>query len=209
MFSKKEESFFILEPIILFFILLLLGFFLISEYLISLSFLAFVPAFFTIENSYTLISYSILHANWSHLLLNLGVLLSFGSVFASRVGALYFIIFWIVSAVFCAFVHYFLFSFSSISLVGASGVLSAIMGTSVRYNFWSLLERGDQDNDMLSVKQVLKKRFLFSFILIWLVLNVLFAFLSFIFNFIIAWDVHLSGFILGFFIVPWFMPIRR
>ncbi|WP_370930960.1 rhomboid family intramembrane serine protease [Bartonella sp. DGB1] len=213
-YHYTNKSLFLISNVIKFFALSLLIIFLIYQYFITNKYIffyyfGFVPVIFSLNSFFTAVSYSFIHSSWLHLFLNLGILLSFGSILAKKLGSITFVIFWLISSVVCALGHYYLIPYSFIPLVGASGVLSAVVGGAARYGFF-INERHtlDFNNKYLSLKEVRYNKIVMSFIVIWLLLNVSYLFFSIFDGFNnIATDVHLIGFIFGFFTIKFFIKL--
>ena len=85
----------------------------------------------------TLLTYGFLHADWTHLLLNAGWLMAFGTVVAYRFGASrrsrrQFYVFFLICCVAGALVHVVIYPSSYQPLVGASAGISGLMGAALR-----------------------------------------------------------------------------
>lgn len=149
------------------------------------------------------VSYSLLHGGYAHLVLNAFWLAAFGSVVARRIGALRFLTFWIFSAA-AAAAMFLVFHWSDQSvMIGASGVVSALMGAASRFAFGR--ETGFRRdlahlNPRLSLVEALTNRMVVGFLAVWFGLNVLAA-AGFSFGMAdsaIAWEAHVGGFLFGF-----------
>lgn len=80
----------------------------------------------------TLDTHMFLHHDWSHMALNAGMLLAFGTMTERRFGALRFLILYFVSGWFGAFVEYFVANPNvDITLYGASGAVFGAMGATM------------------------------------------------------------------------------
>ncbi|MDF1610017.1 rhomboid family intramembrane serine protease [Hoeflea sp. YIM 152468] len=159
------------------------------------------------------VTYSLLHGGYAHLLLNSFWLAAFGSVVARRIGWLRFLIFWALSAVASAAL-FLMFHWGGQSImVGASGVVSALMGAASRFAFGDRGFRRDLAhlNPRLSVAQSLGNRTVFAFLVVWFGINLLTA-VGFFFgagDSAIAWEAHVGGFLFGFFCFSLFDPIEQ
>ncbi|MBX5272781.1 rhomboid family intramembrane serine protease [Rhizobium sp. NLR17b] len=170
----------------------------------------FVPARYVIPLSqqglelfWTPVTYSLLHGSTQHILFNAFWLMAFGAPVVRRIGTLRFLFFWILSAVASAALHAIL-NWGDVSLlIGASGVISGLMGAACRFAFPA--DRRPMPvahlNARLSIIDALKSRTVVIFMLLWLVGNELIAAgipLVGDSDQEIAWDAHIGGFVFGF-----------
>ena len=81
------------------------------------------------------VTYSLLHGNAPHLIVNMIWLAAFGSPLANRIGTVRFILFWVATSVAAVGLHYVLHAEDVTPLVGASGAISGMMGAAARYLF--------------------------------------------------------------------------
>lgn len=158
-------------------------------------------------------TYSLLHGGYAHLGLNSIWLAAFGSVVARRIGWIRFLIFWVLSAVASAAL-FLVFHWGSQSImIGASGVVSALMGSASRFAFGDRGFRRDLAhlNPRRSIAQSLSNRTVLAFLIVWFGINMLTA-VGFSFgtgDSVIAWEAHLGGFLFGFLCFALFDPIDR
>lgn len=156
------------------------------------------------------VTYSILHGGWEHLIFNSLWLVAFGAPVAKRVGSVRFLVFWIASAAAAAALHLFVNWGANSLLVGASGVIAALMGAACRFAFGGrrLGRVGEGERPaLLSVGQSLNEKTVRVFVLIWFIGNFAIAFGLPIMGdgaATIAWDAHIGGFVFGFFCFPLF-----
>jgi membrane associated rhomboid family serine protease len=156
------------------------------------------------------VTYSLLHGGYGHLALNGFWLAAFGTVVARRIGWLRFLVFWAVSAVAAAGL-FLVFHWGDRSvMVGASGVVSALMGAASRFAFGSGGFRREfaHLNPRLTIVQSLGNRTVAVFLAVWFGINLLAATgLSFGGgDSVIAWEAHVGGFLFGFFTFALFDP---
>jgi membrane associated rhomboid family serine protease len=150
------------------------------------------------------VTYSLLHGSFEHLAFNSLWLAAFGTPVCRRIGALRFVLFWIVSAVAAAALHA-AFNWGQPSvMVGASGVISALMGAACRFAFGGRIRAaaGGREPPLLSIPAALSDRTVLIFILVWFLGNVAIAVglpLMGSDSGAIAWDAHIGGFLMGFF----------
>lgn len=144
------------------------------------------------------ITYMFLHGGLTHLLVNMAMLLAFGTAIARRMGVLSFLLLYgicgIAGAAFWLFMH----PASTDPLLGASGAISGMVGAVGRIS----LNRSDS-HDM----PFRNRGTAFAFVLMWLVLNFVFGIIGgavFGIDAEIAWEAHLGGFIAGFALIGLF-----
>lgn len=149
------------------------------------------------------LSHSFLHGDWTHLGLNVVWLLAFGTPVARRIGATAFLAFSASGAAAGAGLFFLVNPDLMVPVVGASGIVSALMGGACRFAFASMGRRsfGQGEGPLLSLGQALSDRTVLFFILIFFATNILTA--SGLAGFIdggasVAWEAHLGGFIFGF-----------
>ncbi|CAN7378133.1 rhomboid family intramembrane serine protease [Rhizobium leguminosarum] len=212
-----REPVFNLPPALLFSLCLLAMIYAVQELVLSddaLNWLfftfGFVPARYVIPLSqqgpelfWTPVTYSLLHGSVQHILFNAFWLMAFGAPVVRRIGTLRFVLFWVFSAIASAALHAVL-NWGDVSLlIGASGVISGLMGAACRFAFPA--ERRPMApahlNARLSIVEALKSRTVIIFMLLWLVGNALIAVgipLVGDSDQPIAWDAHIGGFVFGF-----------
>ena len=150
------------------------------------------------------VTYSFLHGGYGHLIVNSIWLMAFGAIVARRIGPLAFLVFWVTSAVGSAAFYWMLHQGSNVPVIGASGVVSALMGAAARFAFPSdgrfnrltahLLPR----NTLIGA---LTNRTVLTYVAIWFGVNALaaFGFAAGVDNAAqIAWEAHVGGFLFGF-----------
>ena len=182
---------------------------------------AFIPARYGAEGTpldgawiWSPLTYSLLHGGWLHLIVNSFWLAAFGSIVARRIGTLRFVMFWIASAIASA-VFFGLFHINElVVMVGASGVVSALMGAAVRFAFprYGGFNRVNAHlNARLSIGEALSNRTVFTFLAVWFGINFLAAFglAPGSGGTAIAWEAHLGGLLFGFFAFSLFDPMPR
>jgi membrane associated rhomboid family serine protease len=149
------------------------------------------------------VTYSFLHGDITHLLVNAIWMAAFGAVVARRIGPARFCAFWVANAVTAVALHLALHWGEEIPVIGASGVVSGLMGAAARFAF-PASGRFDRRNahflPRLSVAESLSNRTVLIYVGIWFAINFLAAF-----GFStpgegsqIAWEAHIGGFLCGF-----------
>lgn len=205
---------------------------LVSTYLLSedsyayfLFTFGFIPLRYAIPLSqqgmewlWTPVTYSLLHGGIEHILFNGLWLMAFGAPVLRRIGTLRFILLWCISAAVAAFGHAWLNWGDETVLIGASGVVSALMGAACRFAFPAHGGRYHPSRGHLlprqTILQSLSNRTVLIFTFMWLLGNVLIAFGIPLVGDVggeVAWDAHIFGFLLGFLAFALFddKPVRR
>ncbi|RWX75410.1 rhomboid family intramembrane serine protease [Neorhizobium lilium] len=162
---------------------------------------------------WTPVTYSLLHGSLEHIGFNALWLAAFGAPVIRRIGTIRYILFWILSSAASAFFHAGLHWGQETILVGASGVVSALMGAACRFAFPR--NRGyDRIGGHLYPRQSIigafRNRTVVIFTLMWLFGNVLIALgLPLIGADVgeVAWDAHIGGFLFGFLLFAFFDPV--
>ena len=98
---------------------------------------------------WTFVTYSLLHANLSHIGFNVLWLLPFGSALARRFGAVRFFLFMAVTAIAGALAHLLTHEHAVAPMIGASASVSGTMAAAIRFAFvqgsFLSFSRGDAD----------------------------------------------------------------
>ncbi len=217
-----------LPPLLLGLLGLLIGIFLIENYLLDdearyrlLFELAFTPLRYVyplssqgMEWLWTPVTYSLLHGGFEHLVFNGLWLAAFGAPVLRRLGSFRFLLFWALSAAAAAFFHAFLNWGQETILVGASGVISALMAAACRFAFPSVGGGlGRADTHLLPRQgplEALRNRTVLAFTLLWFAGNILIAVgIPLIGDDVgpIAWDAHIGGFLFGYLLFDLFDPL--
>lgn len=171
--------------------------------------LAFIPSLysgqFAIDGwSYVApISYTLLHGGFLHLAVNTVWLAAFGSPLANLLGPFRFVVFWAITGLAAAGLHFFLHASDQAPLIGASGAVSGMMGAAARYGFRT--ERARRGalfvGRPLSVVATLRSRNVVAFLGTWMAVNALTGIVGGVPGAEggIAWEAHVGGFLAGFF----------
>ncbi len=145
------------------------------------------------------VTYAFLHADLTHVLINVVLLLAFGTVVARRMGTLAFLTLYLLSAVAAALTWAAMNPGSPAPLIGASGAVSGMVGAVGAIS----LKPGRHPLPPLH-----RRGTALAFVLIWLAANLLAGFLRPEFLGIsggaIAWEAHLGGFAAGFLLIRFF-----
>lgn len=175
---------------------------------------AFVPFRYSGETPVDLwsfttpVTYSLLHAGFVHVAVNMLWLAAFGSPIANRFGWTRFLVFWAVTSAAAAFFFLAVHGADVTPLVGASGAVSGLMGAAARYGFRIDRSAGRPLflHAPMPIAETLRSRGVIAFLLVWFVVNLVsgFGLLTPGVTGAIAWQAHIGGFLAGFFLVPLF-----
>jgi len=172
---------------------------------------AFIPARYAFPLSqqslawlWSPLTYSFLHGSIAHLLVNGIWLAAFGTIVARRLGTVRWCVFWVTSSVVSAGFFLALNWDLNVPMIGASGVISALMGAAARFAF-PRDRRFNRERahflPRLAILEAFTNRTVLSYVTIWFAINALTAI-----GFgnaaggasAIAWEAHLGGFLFGF-----------
>jgi membrane associated rhomboid family serine protease len=169
---------------------------------------------------WSFVSYSLLHANLSHIGFNVLWLLPFGSALARRFGALRFFIFMAVTAAAGAAAHLVTHEHALAPMIGASASVSGAMAAAIRFAFvrgsFLSFSRGDADAaarvPALPLLRSLRDPRVLAFLAVWFGTNILFGVGSIAIGADganVAWQAHIGGFFAGLLLFSLFDPIPR
>jgi membrane associated rhomboid family serine protease len=169
---------------------------------------------------WTFVTYSLLHANLSHIGFNVLWLLPFGSALARRLGAIRFFVFMAVTAVAGALAHLVTHEHAVAPMIGASASVSGTMAAAIRFAFvrgsFLSFSRGDADAaarvPALSLTRALCDGRVLAFLAVWFGVNIIFGIGSISIGAegaSVAWQAHIGGFFAGLLLFSLFDPIPR
>ena len=170
---------------------------------------------------WTFVSYSLLHANLTHIGFNVLWLLPFGSALARRFGALRFFLFMAVTAAAGALAHLITNEHSMAPMIGASASVSGTMAAAIRFAFvkgsFLSFSRGDAEAaakvPALPLLRALRDRRVLGFLAVWFAVNIVFGVGSLAIGVgdgaSVAWQAHIGGFLAGLLLFSLFDPIPR
>src|SRR3981189_2149553 len=132
---------------------------------------------------WTFVTYSLLHANLTHIGFNVLWLLPFGSALARRFGAVRFFLFMAVTAAAGALAHLVTHEHAVAPMIGASASVSGTMAAAVRFPFlrgsFLSFSRGDADAaarvPALSLMRALRNGRVLGFLGVWFGVNLIFG----------------------------------
>ena len=169
---------------------------------------------------WTFVSYSLLHANLTHLAFNVLWLLPFGSALARRFGAVRFYVFMAVTAAAGALAHLLTHEHAIAPMIGASASVSGAMAAAMRFAFvkgsFLSFSRGDADEaakvPALSLGQAFRDTRVLGFLAVWFGINIIFGVGSIAIGAdggSVAWQAHIGGFLAGLMLFSLFDPVPR
>jgi membrane associated rhomboid family serine protease len=169
---------------------------------------------------WTFVTYSLLHANLSHIFFNVLWLLPFGSALARRFGAVRFYVFMAVTAAAGALAHLLTHEHAIAPMIGASASVSGTMAAAIRFAFvqgsFLSFSRGDAEAaakvPALSLSHALRNGRVLGFLAVWFGVNILFGVGSIAIGSdgaSVAWQAHIGGFVAGLMLFSWFDPVPR
>jgi membrane associated rhomboid family serine protease len=166
---------------------------------------------------WTFVTYALIHADWTHLVVNAIWLLPFGSAVARRFGAPRFLAFFAVTAAAGATLHLATHAGEQFPMIGASAVVSGTMAAAMRFAFQrggplALLGRADESTyrvPAIPLGGVLSDARVLLFLAVWFGINILFGLGSLPVTggeHTVAWQAHIGGFLAGLLLFSWFDP---
>jgi membrane associated rhomboid family serine protease len=169
---------------------------------------------------WTFVTYSLLHANLSHIGFNVLWLLPFGSALARRFGAARFFVFMAVTAVAGALAHLLTHEHDLGAMIGASASVSGTTAACTRFAFvkGSFLSFNQGDANAAAtvpaqpLRQALRDRRVLAFLAVWFGGNIIFGVGSIAIGMegvSVAWEAHIGGFLAGLLLFSLFDPVPR
>lgn len=143
------------------------------------------------------VTHSLLHGNLPHLGLNAVWLLAFGTAVTRRLGAARFLAFYVACAIAGGLAYVVLNPGSPVPMIGASGAISGLLGAVLR-----LVPEPAAYGRSRGALMPLHDRRVLVFVLLWFVINLVFARSGFsglpgAAAESIAWEAHVGGFLAG------------
>jgi membrane associated rhomboid family serine protease len=166
---------------------------------------------------WSFVTYSLIHADWTHFGVNAVWLLPFGSAVARRFGPLRFLAFFVVTAAAGALAHLMTHNGDNSEVIGASAAVSGLMAAAMRFAFQCggplRMIRGDDEQayhvPAIPLIGVLSDARVLIFLAAWFGINILFGLGSLPITGSeqpIAWQAHIGGFLAGLLLFSWFDP---
>jgi membrane associated rhomboid family serine protease len=169
---------------------------------------------------WSFLTYSLLHANLSHIVFNVLWLLPFGSALARRFGAPRFFLFMAVTAIAGACAHLLTHEHEMTPMIGASASVSGAMAAAIRFAFgrgsFLSLRSGDADAaarvPALPLGRALRDPRVLAFLAVWFGINIVFGVGSIAIGSdaattSVAWQAHIGGFFAGLLLFSLFDPV--
>lgn len=168
---------------------------------------------------WTFVTYAFLHADWTHLGLNVLWFLVFGSAVARRFGAGRTLLFFIATAAAGALGHLAAVGTAFVPVIGASGAVSGFTAAALRFVFemggplGAMRANGEEAYRMPALRLVdmVRNGPVMGMVVVWVIVNVAFGAMSLPmpgFEGKIAWQAHLAGFAAGLLLFRFFDPVR-
>jgi len=168
---------------------------------------------------WTLVSYALFHANFSHLIFNLVWLLAFGPPIARRFGPFRFLVFCAATAAAGAAAHLVTHLGELAPMIGASAAVSGTMAAAMRFVFQrggplGLLGRDDEDAYRVPaapLSAMLRDPRILAFLAVWFGVNFIFGMGAVTMpgtEGTVAWQAHIGGFLAGLLGFALFDPVR-
>jgi membrane associated rhomboid family serine protease len=170
---------------------------------------------------WTFLTYSLLHANLTHIGFNVLWMLPFGSAVARRFGAVRFFGFFAVTAIAGALAHLITHQHEVAPMIGASAAVSGVMAASIRFAFqrgsFLTLRHGDAQAaacvPALPLLRALRDGRVLAFLGIWFGLNIVTGLGVIAIGgedaHSIAWQAHIGGFFAGLLLFQLFDPVPQ
>ena len=170
---------------------------------------------------WTLVTYAFLHADWTHLGMNLLWLAAFGAPLARRFDTPRFIAFCLVTTAAGAAAHYALHPYDCMPVIGASAAVSGLTGACLRFVFqphgplggdWAAPGDEAYRQPALTLRGLFSDSRALTFLLFWFVVNFVFGAMSQTMGFSqgpVAWEAHAGGFVAGLLLFSLFDPAPR
>jgi len=174
----------------------------------------------TAADVWTFVTYSLIHADWTHFGVNAVWLLPFGTAVARRFGALRFVAFFAVTAAAGAAIHLLTHAGEQAPMIGASAAISGTMAAAMRFAFQrggplGMLREVDDEAyrvPALSLVGVFSDARVLMFLAVWFAINLVFGVGSMSLgggDQTVAWQAHIGGFLAGLILFSWFDPVSR
>ena len=152
----------------------------------------FIPAIFTYQSGnffqyfVSPFSHIFLHADFTHILLNMIMLVTFGSIIEKNYGKKYFLLLFFLSALSGILFHYIIYIESTFPVIGSSGAISGLFGSAL-----FLINKTKTKKKFSSIKTI---------VFLWIGITVISGFFDIFPAYdsdSIAWAAHIGGFIVG------------
>ncbi len=170
-------------------------------------------------DAWTFVTYAFLHADWTHLAVNVLWLTVFGSAVARRFGVVRSLLFFAVTSAAGALGHLAAVGTAFVPVIGASAAVSGFTAAALRFVFQAggplgAMRAGEGETyrvPALGLAAMVRNGPVMGMIAVWIAVNVAFGAINLPmpgFEGQIAWQAHLAGFAAGLFLFRFFDPIR-
>ncbi len=167
---------------------------------------------------WTFVTYAFLHADWTHLGVNVLWFLVFGSAVARRFGMLRSVLFFAATAAAGALAHLAAVGTAFVPVIGASAAVSGFTAAALRFVFQmggplGAMRASAEDayrQPALSLAEMVRNGPIMGMTVVWIALNVAFGAVNLPlpgFEGQIAWQAHLGGFVAGLLLFRFFDPV--
>jgi membrane associated rhomboid family serine protease len=165
------------------------------------------------------VTYAFLHADWTHLAVNVLWLTVFGSAVARRFGVVRSLLFFAVTAAAGALGHLAAVGTAFVPVIGASAAVSGFTAAALRFVFQAggplgAMRAGEGEEayrvPALGLAAMVRNGPVMGMIAVWIAVNVAFGAINLPmpgFEGQIAWQAHLAGFAAGLFLFRFFDPV--
>ena len=166
--------------------------------------------------AWTFLSYALIHADITHLVVNLIWLLPFGTAVARRFGATRFLLLFVVTAVAGGAAHLITHPHAVSPMIGASAAISGFMAAAIRFVFqhggplenWRHANPQSYMVPAAPLLVALRDPRILAFLVVWFGLNALFGIGGVALmggeQQEVAWQAHVGGFLAGLILFPIF-----
>lgn len=168
---------------------------------------------------WTPLTYALLHANGTHLAVNMFWMAAFGSAVARRLGASRFLVLSVAATLGGALAHFLAYPGDQGVMIGASGAVSGMTAAAARFAFLpgGPLGGGRGRSDAFHLpapplSAILSNRKTLIFVGAWFAINLVFGVQGALLPGVegaIAWQAHIGGFLAGFLIFGFIDPVPR
>jgi len=166
---------------------------------------------------WSFVTYALVHADWTHFLVNAIWFLPFGSALARRFGNARLLAFLAVTAAAGALAHLVTHAGQQSPMIGASAAISGTMAAAMRFafqrggplNFYRTGGDADYRVPAVPLMAALREPSVVAFLAVWFGINLLFGLGSLPIageNNVVAWQAHIGGFVAGLVLFAWFDP---
>lgn len=167
------------------------------------------------SSAWSVLTYALLHGSWTHVILNVVWLAAFGTPVARRLGTARFLVLCLATAIGGPMAHWPAHPADFTPMVGASAVVSGMMGAAAWFVFAgsasrSLIEPQAHLRPRETLPQMLRNKRTLTFFGVWFALNFFFGVGAAPLGISeggVAWEAHIGGFLVGLALFPRLDPM--